>query len=259
MKAVIFAGGRGTRISEESNLVPKPLISIGEHPIIWHIMKIYSSFGINDFIICLGYKGYAIKEYFFNYLLHNSDFNIDLSDGKLSILNKQKECWNVSLIDTGLETLTANRLLKIKQYLTPGEDFCLTYGDGVGNIDIDALIQFHKKHNKLATMTVTQPSGRFGSATIKNDCVLNFKEKPQGDGGWINAGFFVLKHDVFDFLKLSENTPEMWEDRPLIELAKSSNLAAWRHSNFWMPMDTLRDRETLISLWNSTQPWRTWI
>ena len=256
MKAVILAGGLGTRISEETGARPKPMIEIGGKPIIWHIMKIYSSFGINDFIICCGYKGYIIKEYFANYFLHSSDVTLDIAKNNMEILQNRVEPWRVTLVDTGETTQTGGRLKQVAKYLG-NEDFCMTYGDGVGNVDITSLVAFHRSHEALATMTATQPQGRFGAIELDGNCVRQFLEKPHGDGGWINGGYFVLSPKVIDYIDSDETS---WEGAPLENLAKEGQLRAYLHEGFWQPMDTLRDRNHLESLWSSgTAPWKTWI
>jgi len=255
MKAVIFAGGLGTRISEESYLKPKPMIEIGGNPIIWHIMKIYSSYGINEFIICLGYKGYMIKEYFANYFLHTSDVTFDIVQNKMEVHHNMAEPWRVTLIDTGENTMTGGRLKRLSTYLG-NEDFCLTYGDGVTNLDISALIAFHKEKGTLATLTAVRPPGRFGTLSLTQDKVTCFKEKPQGDGGWINGGFFVLSPKVLDYIDGDET---VWEQSPLEKLAKEGNLSAFLHYGFWQAMDTLRDKRQLEELWISGKAqWKTW-
>lgn len=255
MKAVILAGGLGTRISEESDTRPKPMIEIGGKPILWHIMKIYSSHGINDFIVCCGYKGYAIKEYFANYFLHMSDITFDMKKNKMNILQNSAEPWKVSLVDTGESTMTGGRLKRVKEYLGD-DDFCFTYGDGVGDIDISALIAFHKKEGRLATLTATQPPGRFGSLAMDGHIIKSFEEKPQGDGGWINGGFFVLSPKVLDLIEGDKTT---WESEPLEKLASDGQLNAWFHNGFWQPMDTLRDKRHLEELWDSGKaPWKKW-
>ena len=257
MKLVILAGGQGTRISEESVLKPKPLIEIGNMPIIWHIMKIYSHFGINDFIICCGYKGYLIKEYFANYSLHLSDVTIDISKNNIHFHRKGSIAdWRITLVDTGENTLTGGRVLRIKNYID--EEFLLTYGDGVANIDIKKLIKYHKSNKKLATMTVVQPQGRFGAVEIdkKNNLIKKFSEKPKGDGSWINGGFFVLKKDIFKYLR---DDSTIWEKEPLEELSKKSQLLAYQHNGFWHPMDTIRDKNYLDNLWLLKKaPWKLW-
>ncbi len=258
MKVVIFAGGMGTRISEESHLKPKPMIEIGDKPILWHIMKIFSSQGYNDFIICLGYKGYVIKEYFLNYFLHNSDVTIELKDNKVSVHNTKAEDIKVTLVETGLNTRTAGRLRRVRQHLQ-GEDFMLTYGDGLADIDLRSLVAFHKSHGKIASVTAIQPLGRFGVMQINGDNSVDvFKEKVKEDEGWINGGFFVLKPAVFDYLP--PNADElMWEDLPIQNLAKDDQLMAFQHHGFWKCMDALRDKIELEELWNSANAkWKIW-
>ena len=257
MKAVILSGGTGTRISEESLIKPKPMIEIGERPILWHIMKIYSHFGINDFIICLGYKGYIIKEYFFNYYKHMSDLTIDLENDQIEIHNNYAEPWKITLVDTGIGTMTGGRIRKIKQYIKNDPYFCLTYGDGIANINIDTLINFHKKHKKLATLTAVQPTGRFGALKIEGTTVKNFQEKPKGDGSYINGGFFVLSTKAIDYIKESNDT--VFEKEPLQNLAKDGELEAYQHNDFWYAMDTLRDKHYLEKLWETQKaPWKIW-
>jgi len=254
MKAVILAGGLGTRISEESTLRPKPMIEIGGMPILWHILKMYSAHGINDFVICCGYKGYMIKEYFANYFLHMSDVTIDMSHNSIEVHQKKAEPWKITLIDTGENTQTGGRLKRVASYLD--DDFCMTYGDGVGSVDIAASIAFHKQHGKLATMTAVQPPGRFGALEIDGTSVKSFLEKPQGDGGWINGGFFVLNPKVIDLI---ETDSTIWERKPLEVLAKDGQLQSFFHSGFWHPMDTLRDKTYLEELWASGKaPWKSW-
>jgi glucose-1-phosphate cytidylyltransferase len=254
MQVVILAGGLGTRISEESVLRPKPMIEIGGLPILWHIMKIYSAAGLNDFIICCGYKGYLIKEYFANYILHMSDITVDMEKNAIEVHSKKAEPWRVTLVDTGELTQTGGRLKRIAPYVTG--DFCMTYGDGVGSVDIPELLKFHKAHGKLATMTATQPPGRFGALQITGTTVTSFLEKPSGDGNWINGGFFVLSPKVFDRI---EGDEEMWERKPLEGLAADGELQAFFHDGFWQPMDTLRDKNHLESLWQSKNaPWKVW-
>lgn len=256
MKVVILAGGYGTRFSEETDLKPKPMIEIGGKPILWHIMKIYSHYGFNDFIICLGYKGYIIKEYFMNYFIHMSDLKVNLSQGSFEALNSYSENWNVAMVDTGLDTMTGGRIKRIQKYLN-NEPFLLTYGDGVSDIDINELIQFHKSHGKAATITAVQPTGRFGAIDISDRNMVNsFYEKPAGDGGWVNGGFFVLEPEIFDYIAGDEIT---WEREPLESLARENKLAAYKHNGFWKPMDTLRDKRELEALWNSgNAPWKLW-
>lgn len=259
MKVVIFAGGLGTRLAEETDIRPKPMVEIGGKPILWHIMKIYSSYGFNDFIICLGYKGYIIKEYFMNYFLHNANISIDIANNRMEVLDSSSESFTVTLIDTGLNTMTAGRLKKIRPYLND-EDFMLTYGDGVADINISKLIAFHQSHNKIATVTAVQPEGRFGSMEIKMDGLVDhFKEKPKGDNKWINGGFFILKTEVFDYLDTPEVDNIMWEDSPMQNLANDQQLVAYKHSGFWKPMDALRDKIELENLWQSENAkWKTW-
>lgn len=255
MKVVILAGGLGTRISEETQIRPKPMIEIGGKPILWHIMKIYSAHGLNDFIVCLGYKGYLIKEYFANYCLHNSDVTFDLGRNEMHTHYRDSEDWRVTLIDTGVESMTGGRLKRVARYLTD-DPFCMTYGDGVGNIDVGALIAFHRSHGKPATVTATQPPGRFGALRLDGTNVLGFQEKPPGDGGWINGGFFVLSPEVLETIEADNTT---WENEPLWGLAARGQLAAWKHGGFWHPMDTLRDKQYLENLWASGQaPWKIW-
>lgn len=254
MKAVILAGGLGTRISEESTIRPKPMIEIGGMPILWHILKMYSAHGIHDFVICCGYKGYMIKEYFANYFLHMSDVTIDMSHNSIEVHQKKAEPWKITLIDTGENTQTGGRLKRVAEYLD--SDFCLTYGDGVGSVDITASIAFHKQHGKLATMTAVQPPGRFGALELDGTTVKSFIEKPQGDGGWINGGFFVLNPKVLDLI---DSDATLWEKEPLESLAKQGQLESFFHSGFWRPMDTLRDKTTLEELWASGKaPWKNW-
>ena len=257
MKLLILAGGFGTRLSEETALIPKPMVEIGGHPILWHIMKIYSQYGINDFIILLGYKGYVIKEYFANYFLHQSDVTFDLKNNKMTIHEQHSEPWNVTLIDTGLNTMTGGRVLRAKKYVG-NEPFMLTYGDGVSDIDINKLIEFHKKHGKIATMTSVQPEGRFGAMVFKEDGnVTSFMEKPKGDGSWINAGFFVLQPEVFDYIKEGDAT--IFERAPLENLAKDGELYTSHHDGFWKCMDTLRDKQQLNEMIESGDaPWISW-
>lgn len=256
MKAVILAGGLGTRLSEETSIRPKPMVEIGGKPILWHIMKIYSSHGINDFVICCGYKGYLIKEYFANYFLHMSDVTFNMRDNTMNVHDKRAEAWNVTLVDTGENSMTGGRLRRVTDYVKDEESFCFTYGDGVGDIDISAAIAFHKKHGKAATLTATFPPGRFGALDIRQGQVLNFKEKPKGDGAMINGGFFVLKPEVLNHLTDDSTT---WEQEPLMNLAAAGQLMAYEHAGFWQPMDTLRDKHLLEGLWdNGKAPWKTW-
>ena len=255
MKAVILAGGLGTRLSEETDLKPKPMIEIGGKPILWHIMKTYSSHGINDFIICCGYKGYIIKEYFANYFLHMSNVTFNLRTQEMEVHEQYTEPWRVTLVDTGEKTMTGGRIKRISNYLNE-EDFCLTYGDGVGDVDITSLIDFHKKHGKLATLTATQPPGRFGMLSLDNELISGFKEKPQGDGNWVNGGFFVLSPKVINYIDGDTTT---WEQEPMEQLAREGQFTAFRHDGFWQPMDTLRDKMYLQQLWQSDQAlWKTW-
>ena len=258
MKVVIFAGGLGTRISEETDIRPKPMVEIGGKPIIWHIMKIYSQYGFTDFIICLGYKGYLIKEYFMNYYLHNSDITIDLKTNDVKVHDTKSEAFSVTLVETGLSTKTAGRLKRVQKFISD-EDFMLTYGDGVADINLKALLQFHQSHGKIATVTAVQLEGRFGSMELLNDgTVDNFKEKPKGDDKWVNGGFFVLKPQVFDYLK-GEMDNMMWEDDPMQQLALDHQLMAYKHEGFWKPMDALRDKIELETLWQNNQArWKIW-
>lgn len=256
MKAVILAGGLGTRLSEETSTRPKPMVEIGGRPILWHIMKMYSSHGINDFIICCGYKGYVIKEYFANYFLHMSDVTFNMRDNEMKVHDHRAEPWNVTLVDTGDDSMTGGRLGRVADYIKDEEAFCFTYGDGVGDIDISASIAFHKSHHKLATLTATYPPGRFGALDIQHKQVMNFKEKPKGDGAMINGGFFVLSPQVLNYLN-GDST--VWEQEPLMKLADEGELMAFEHTGFWQPMDTLRDKHHLEELWVSgTAPWKSW-
>lgn len=256
MKAVILAGGLGTRISEETSSRPKPMIEIGGKPILWHIMKIYSAHGVNDFVICCGYKGYMIKEYFANYFLHMSDVTFDMSKNSMEVHQRSAEPWRVTLIDTGEDTMTGGRLGRVASYVKDEEAFCFTYGDGVGDVDITALIAFHKAQGVKATLTATLPPGRFGALDFEDDKVRSFKEKPKGDGGMINGGFFVLSPAVLDYLDGDNCT---WERQPLESLADEGQLAAFQHGGFWQPMDTLRDKNYLEELWASGKaPWKVW-
>jgi glucose-1-phosphate cytidylyltransferase len=258
MKVVIFAGGMGTRITEESMLKPKPMIEIGGKPIIWHIMKLYEFYGFNEFIICLGYKGYLIKEYFINYYIHNSNLTIDLKNNSYEIHKSTSEAFKITLLETGLNTKTAGRLQKVKEYIG-NETFMLTYGDGVADINIKELVNFHKSHGKFATVTSIQPGGKFGSLDIlKDNKVSRFYEKPKGDGYWINAGFFVLEPGIFDYIT-DKDDDVMWEDHPLENLAKDSQLVAYKHPGFWKCMDALRDKIELEELWKSNNAkWVVW-
>jgi glucose-1-phosphate cytidylyltransferase len=256
MKAVILAGGLGTRISEESVSRPKPMIEIGGKPILWHIMKIYSTHGINDFIVCCGYKGYMIKEYFANYFLHMSDVTFDMHKNEMEVHSRYAEPWRVTLVDTGENTMTGGRLKRVSNYLQGEEAFCFTYGDGVSNIDVSASIEFHRKHRKLATVTAVQPAGRYGALDMTGDLVKGFVEKPKGDGGWINGGYFVLSPDCLNFI---DGDSTSWESEPLTQLAQQQELMGFEHSGFWQPMDTLRDKNHLEDLWLSGKaPWKVW-
>ncbi len=255
MKAVILAGGLGTRISEETHLKPKPMIEIGGKPILWHIMKSYSSYGINDFIICLGYKGYLIKEYFANYYLHTSDVTFDMRDNSMKVHQNESEPWRVTLVDTGEFTQTGGRLKRIAPYLDD-EDFCFTYGDGVTDANLEKLIDFHRKKGTLATVTAVQPPGRFGSLNLNGDKIDTFEEKPHGDGAWVNGGYFVLSPKVLDYIN-EDST--IWEQEPLQRLAEGGELTAFLHDGFWQPMDTLRDRTYLEKLWTNDKAfWKVW-
>lgn len=255
MKAVILAGGLGSRIAEETALRPKPMVEIGGKPILWHIMKIYSHHGVNDFIICLGYKGYLIKEYFANYFLHTSDVTFDVSRNEMHVHQKYAEPWRVTLVDTGEQSMTGGRLKRIRSYLGD-EDFCFTYGDGLGNVDIGRLIEFHKEQRTLATVTAVQPPGRFGTLRIDHGRVTQFVEKPEGENGWINGGFFVLSPKVADYIAGDDS---IWERGPMERLAREQQLSAYHHREFWQPMDTLRDKEHLEKLWASGKaPWKVW-
>lgn len=256
MKVVILAGGLGTRLSEETDIKPKPMVEIGEYPIIWHIMKIYSHFGINDFIICLGYKGYVIKEYFANYFLHKSDVEIDIKDNKIKYLNSTTEPWKISLIDTGLNTMTGGRIKRVKKFLE-NETFMLTYGDGLSDVNISDLLKFHKNHNGIATVTAVQPAGRFGSLSIgPADNISSFLEKPPGDNSWINGGFFVLEPEVVEYISGDDT---VWERYPLEKISENKQLIAYKHKGFWHPMDTLRDKNYLNEIWKTGKaPWKVW-
>lgn len=254
MKAVILAGGLGTRISEETSVKPKPMVEIGGRPILWHILKIYSAHGINDFIICAGYKGYVIKEYFANYFLHMSDVTFDMENNTMEVHHKKAEPWRVTIVDTGDETMTGGRIKRIAPYVDG--PFCCTYGDGVGDVDISALVKFHKESGRLATLTGVLPPGRFGAIQLEGDTVLSFQEKPKGDGSWINGGFFVLDPAVFDYI---ESDSTVWEREPLERLAAERQLNIFRHHGFWRPMDTMRDKVELENLWDSRNaPWKSW-
>lgn len=257
MKAIILAGGFGTRLSEETMLRPKPLVEIGGQPILWHIMKIYSAHGVNDFLICLGYKGFMIKEYFANYFLHTSDVTIDIANNSIEVHQRRAEPWTVTLIDTGLNSSTGGRLRRLREYLQDDEDFCFTYGDGVSDVDVGKLIAFHRAHGKLATITAVRPPGRYGAIEVSEGATVSgFKEKPPGDGGLINGGFFVLSPKVIDYIAADE-TP--WEGEPLERLAAEGQLEAFRHLGFWQPMDTLREKTLLDRLYQSGEaPWVVW-
>lgn len=256
MKAVILAGGLGTRISEETTLKPKPMVEIGGKPILWHIMKTYSYHGINEFIICCGYKGYVIKEYFANYFLHMSDVTFDMQQNKMEVHHQNAEPWRVTLVDTGDNSMTGGRLKRVASYVKDEEAFCFTYGDGVSDIDISALVKFHLQHGRKATVTAVQPPGRYGALKLDGKSVRGFIEKPQGDGGWINGGFFVLSPKCIDLIADDSST---WESEPLSKLATQDELMAYSHSGFWQPMDTLRDKTHLEELWQSGKaPWKVW-
>ena len=255
MQAVILAGGLGTRLGEETSVRPKPMIEIGGMPIIWHIMKLYSAHGVNDFIVCLGYKGYMIKEYFANYFLHTADVTIDLKNNAIDVHQNWSEPWRITLVETGADTMTGGRLKAIRHYLTDGEPFCFTYGDGLASIDITELVAFHRAHGKKATISAVAPPGRFGAIEFDGELVRNFREKPDGDGGLINGGFFVADPAVLD---LVEGPDMAWEREPLEQLAAAGELMAYRHSGFWQPMDTLRDKVHLEELWLNGAPWKCW-
>lgn len=255
VKVVILAGGLGTRLAEETDVRPKPMIEIGDRPILWHIMKIYSSHGLNEFVICLGYRGYLIKEYFANYYLHTSDVTFDIAGNRMEVHESAAEPWRVTLIDTGVDTMTGGRLRRVLAYLGE-EDFCFTYGDGLADVDIGRLIAFHREQGRLATVTSVQPIGRFGSMSVDGTQVVDFREKPAGDGAWINGGFFVLSPQVAEYL---EGDHTVWEQEPLRRLATDGQLSSYKHMGFWLPMDTLRDKLRLQSLWESGQaPWKVW-
>jgi glucose-1-phosphate cytidylyltransferase len=255
VKVVILAGGTGTRLSEETSLRPKPMVEIGDRPILWHIMKIYSSHGLNDFVICLGYRGYMVKEYFANYFLHTADVTIDIAENRIDVHESAAEPWKVTLIDTGAETMTGGRLRRVLAYVGD-EDFCFTYGDGLSDVDIGKLIAFHQAQGAIATVTAVRPLGRFGSMRVDGERVTGFQEKPAGDGAWINGGFFVLSPAIADYLDGDET---VWEREPLRRLAEEGRLASYRHTGFWQPMDTLREKLQLQELWESGQaPWKIW-
>jgi glucose-1-phosphate cytidylyltransferase len=256
MKAVILAGGLGSRISEETNLKPKPMIEIGGRPILWHILKTYSAYGINDFVICCGYKGYVIKEYFANYFLHMSDVTFDMEHNEMIVHKRKAEPWKVTLVDTGENSMTGGRLKRVKDYVKDEGCFCFTYGDGLSNVNITESIKFHKQQNTLATLTATYPPGRFGALDIQDNKVTSFKEKPKGDGGMINGGFFVLSPKVIDYI---DNDQTVWEQQPLEKLALENQLSVFKHEDFWQPMDTLRDKMYLEELWQEGKaPWKIW-
>ena len=257
MKAVILAGGLGTRLAEETDLKPKPLVEIGGMPILWHIMKIYSKHGVNDFVICCGYKGYMIKEYFANYFLHQSDVTFDMKNNNMHVHHNYSESWNVTLIDTGVNTMTGGRLKRVKDFVKDEESFCFTYGDGVGDVDITRLIQFHQSHGKQATLTATRPPGRYGALKLgPDDSVERFQEKPKGDGSWINGGYFVLSPKVIEHIA---DDSSIWEDDALLALAHDGQLSAFKHYGFWQPMDTLREKFYLNELWSTGKaPWKVW-
>jgi len=256
MKAVILAGGLGTRLSEETSTRPKPMVEIGGKPILWHILKMYSHHGVNDFVICCGYKGYVIKEYFANYFLHMSDVTFDMTNNRMEVHSKRAEPWTVTLVDTGDNSMTGGRLLRVADYIRDEEAFCLTYGDGLSDVDIGASIDFHRRHGKAATLTATFPPGRFGALEMQDQRVMSFREKPQGDGAMINGGFFVLSPEVLRHVK---NDETIWEQEPLMNLAAEGELMAFEHHGFWQPMDTLRDKLALEQLWTQGKaPWKQW-
>ncbi len=256
MKAVILAGGLGTRLAEETSVKPKPMVEIGGRPVLWHIMKSYSAFGINDFIVCLGYKGYVIKEYFANYFLHMSDVTFDLAENRMQVCDRHCEPWRVTLVDTGEQTQTGGRLKRVARYLDKDQPFCFTYGDGVSDVDVGKLVKFHKAQKRMATVTAVQPPGRFGAMDIEGKRITRFEEKPQGDGSWINGGFFVLQPEVLEYIRGDQTA---WEREPLEGLARDAQLSAFPHKGFWQPMDTLRDKNRLEELWQSGQaPWKRW-
>lgn len=255
MKAVILAGGFGTRLSEETMSKPKPMVEIGGRPILWHIMKLYSAHGVNDFVVCCGYKGYMIKEYFANYFLHMSDVTFDMANNQMEVHKRHAEPWRVTLVDTGEKTMTGGRLKRVRGFLDE-DDFCFTYGDGIGDIDITSLLNFHHSEGRLATLTATQPPGRFGALNLQEGKITSFQEKPHGDGGWINGGFFVLSPKV---LKYIDDDASVWEREPMERLAKEGQFSAYVHRGFWKPMDTLRDKMQLEELWaTGNPPWKVW-
>jgi len=256
MKLVILAGGLGSRIDEETHLKPKPMIEIGGKPILWHIMKSYSAHGVNDFIVCCGYKGYLIKEYFANYFLHTSDVTFDMADNSMEVHHRHAEPWRVTLVDTGEQTMTGGRLKRVAPYLEGEAEFCFTYGDGVSDVNITELIEFHRAHGKLATLTAIQPPGRFGAIELEGAAIRSFREKPKGDGNWINGGFFVLSPKVIDRI---EDDSTVWEQEPMSDLSRDGEFVAFQHTGFWQSMDTLRDRTLLEDLWSRGQaPWKVW-
>jgi glucose-1-phosphate cytidylyltransferase len=256
MKAIILAGGLGTRLSEETALKPKPMVEIGGKPILWHIMKSYSTHGINDFVICCGYKSYLIKEYFSNYFLHTSDVTFDMQKNSMEVHSRYAEPWKVTVVDTGADTMTGGRLKRVHQYVKNDDMFCFTYGDGVSDVNITELIEFHKKHGKLATLTAVQPPGRFGVLNLDGTKITSFQEKPQGDGAWINGGYFVLSPKVIDYI---QDDTTIWEKKPMEQLATEGQLEAYMHRKFWQPMDTLRDKVHLEELWDAGKaPWKSW-
>jgi glucose-1-phosphate cytidylyltransferase len=255
MKAVILAGGLGTRISEETGVRPKPLVEIGGKPILWHILKLYSAHGVDDFVICAGYKGYLIKEYFANYFLHMSDVTFDLKDNRMEVHRRGSEHWRVTIVDTGESTMTGGRLRRVREYIGP-ETFCFTYGDGVSDVDIAGVIRMHKQSGRKATVVAVQPPGRYGAMDIRDGAVASFKEKPDGEGGWVNGGFFVLEPSVMDLI---QGDSTIWEREPLEALAASRNLGVHKHTGFWQPMDTLRDKTLLDDMWKADKaPWKVW-
>ena len=255
MKTVILAGGFGTRLSEETSVLPKPMVEIGGRPILWHIMKMYSSHGFNDFIICLGYKGYVIKEFFLNYYLLQSDLHIDLENNSVEVINNDVDPWKITLIDTGQDTMTGGRIKRIQKYVE-GETFFLTYGDGVSDVDFNKLLAFHKAKNTAATLTAVQPPGRYGAFTLDSDKITSFREKPKGDSAWINGGFFVLEPEIFDYI---EKDGTVWEREPMEHLAHDGKLAAYKHEHYWQSMDSLRDKNVLEEVWESgNPPWKKW-
>lgn len=254
MKAVILAGGLGTRISEESHIKPKPMIEIGNHPILWHIMKSYSHHGVNEFVICLGYKGYLIKEFFANYFLHTSNVTFNMANNSMEVHERYAEPWKVTLVDTGINTMTGGRLRRVREYLGD-ETFCLTYGDGVTDLNIRATLDFHRAHGKKATVTAIQPPGRYGALNATGDLVREFQEKPAGDNAWINGGYFILEPEVLDYI---DGDSTVWEDKPMKHLAASGQLMCYKHDGFWQAMDTLREKNQLNDLWDKGAPWKVW-